>query len=417
MTAGNLTLSAGNSSSAVGGTVRILAGSALPGGAQSSLQLLGTNTSSQGGDIVLNSTGSVLVHSQLIVTSSVTLGRTATDTLTVPAVATFQAAASMAAAFTAHGNIILGDSATQTLTVNAVTTFASSGPITANAAVVANSALTVAGSTVLGAATGGQTLTVNAVTTFTSTAGPITANAPILANAALTATGNTVLGSTAGGQTLTVYAATTFASTASITANAAVAANAAVTVAGTLTSAGNTVLGSAGGSQTLTVNAVTTFASTASITANANMTIAYGSALNAFGNAVIGTNSSNSLTVNAATAFSGAFQLFSENATLPISAGVAFQRRNGSAGAVNSGAVVGSILFSAWDGSAYGATAQMRSVHTVSHFVTACSFKLAPQTLSFAVIMSASRPSDQGICTCASRPEIGTRDCMKAGIH
>ena len=378
MTAGNLTLSAGNSSSAVGGTVRILAGSALPGGAQSSLQLLGTNTSSQGGDIILNSTGSVLVQSQLIVTSSVTLGRTATDTLTVPAVATFQAAASMAAAFTAHGNIILGDSATQTLTVNAVTTFASSsGPITANAAVVANSALTVAGSTVLGAATGGQTLTVNAVTTFTSTAGPITANAPILANAALTATGNTVLGSTAGGQTLTVYAATTFASTASITANAAVAANAAVIVAGTLTSAGNTVLGSAGGSQTLTVNSVTTFASTASITANANMTIAYGSALNAYGNAVIGTNSSNSLTVNAATAFSGAFQLFSENATLPISAGVAFQRRNGSAGAVNSGAVVGSILFSAWDGSAYGATAQMRSVHTVSHFVTACSFRPA----------------------------------------
>lgn len=161
--AGNLALVAGDSSgtgaAALGGSVTISAGTASAGGQQSSLQLLGTDSTGSNGNILLSSTGNILLQSPVFATSSSTLGTTATDTMTVNALAAFQAAASVAGAFTAQSNVTLGESSAQSLTVNAQTTFApSSEPITANAAVLANSNLAVAGNTTLGSTMGGQSM-------------------------------------------------------------------------------------------------------------------------------------------------------------------------------------------------------------------------------------------------------------------
>ncbi len=179
----------------------------------------------------------------------------------------------------------------------------------------------------------------------------------------LTAAGSTVLGTT-GSQTLTVNAATTFASTAPITANAPISANAAVTVSAghAFYAYGSTVLGTAG-NNSLTVNAVTTFGSSAPITANAAVTVNYGSVFSSLGNTVIGSNTSSTLLIYATTIFS-AIQIFSNSSTLASGAVLGFQRQNG-AGAVTSGFVLGSILFSGYDGSVEGSTAQIRSVFTV----------------------------------------------------
>ncbi len=226
------------------------------------------------------------------------------------------------------------------------------------------STLTAAGSIVLGT-TGSQTLTVNAATTFASTA-PITANSAVTvaASGLFSALGSSVLGTSNGSNTLTVNAATTFASTAPITANAPISANAAVTVSAghALYAYGSTVLGT-DGNNSLTVNAVTTFGSSAPITANAAVTVNYGSVFSSLGNTVIGSNTSSTLLIYATTIFS-AIQIFSNSSTLASGAVLGFQRQNG-AGAVTSGFVLGSILFSGYDGSVEGSTAQIRSVFTV----------------------------------------------------
>jgi len=285
------------------------------------------------------------------------------------------------------------------LTVNAVTTFASSsGPVTVNAPVVANDGLTVAGNTVIGSsAASGQSLTINAVTTFSVASAPITANAALTANSdvtvngQLTSNGNTVLGKAGGSQTLTVNSvAAAFTSTAanaltvagstvlgtsggsqSLTVNAAVTsftstASNAVIVAGTFTAAGNTILGTANGSQSMIVNAANAVFTSAASNA---VTVAGGLVVNGnaslLGNTTIGTNSSNVLLVYANTTFNNRMQLYSNSSSAAHGAVLGFQRQN-SGSAVSSGFTLGSILFSAYDGSVQGPTAQIRSQFTVS---------------------------------------------------
>ena len=203
----------------------------------------------------------------------------------------------------------------------------------------------------------------------------------------LTSDGNTVLG-TDGSHYLTVNAATTFAPTATVTANApvtlspsapltaqaAVSAGSTLTVAGTMTASGNTVLGTAN-TNSLTVNAAstfdaaTTFATSAPITANApisaNSAVTVAGPFTATNNTTIGTNSSQTLTVNANTTFASSFQLYGNSSTPGSGAVLGFQRQNNGTAAIR-GFTLGSILFSGYDGTAQQPTAQIRSQNTVS---------------------------------------------------
>ena len=87
--------------------------------------------------------------------------------------------------------------------------------------------------------------------------------------------------------------------------------------AASLTVAGNAELGTSS-SQTLAINAATTFASTAPVTANAAVSISPGNPLRALGNVIIGTNSSNTLAVAAASTFTSAI---TANAPVTVSTG------------------------------------------------------------------------------------------------
>ncbi|KAL3159988.1 hypothetical protein ABBQ38_010376 [Trebouxia sp. C0009 RCD-2024] len=404
---GNLLLNAGDSLATTppsqAGQVTVAAGTASPGAERSSLQLLDTDPSGRGGDILVSSTGNIVLQAPVVATASSAFGTTASDTLLVNAAATFAADTSVAGVLAAHGDITLGDNGTQRLTVNAQTTFAStSGPVRVNAALAAASYLTVSGTTALANTTVGsnssQTLTVNAASTFTA---PLTAAAAttVTAGNSFRALGSVTLGTDAS-NTVTVNApttitpaapltvdgmltanaaaafnaATSFSSSAPITANALVTATSAVTVVGTLTASGNTILG-ASSSQVLIINAVptfrsaTSFTSTAPVTANAAVTVAAGNAFGALGNATIGSSSADSLLVNANATFVGSatfsqdFQLYSNSSSPGSSTVLSFQRQNGGA-AVAPGFILGSILFSGYDGAVQGPTAQIRAVFT-----------------------------------------------------
>jgi len=66
-----------------------------------------------------------------------------------------------------------------------------------------------------------------------------------------------------------------------------------------------------------------------------------------------------------AATFSQALQLYSNSSSAANGVVLGFQRQNGGS-AVSSGFTLGSILFTAYDGSVQGPTAQIRSVMTVS---------------------------------------------------
>ena len=319
--AGNLFLVAGDSSGTTppsqGGGVTVAAGTASPKGEHSSLQLLDTDASGTRGDILLSSTGDIVLQSPVIAAASSTFGTAASHSFLVHAAATFEADTSVAASLAAHGDVTLGNSSAQHLTVNAQTTFASSsGPITMNAPVVAKSDLGISGTTVLG--------------------------------------GNTTVGSNSS-QSFDVNANTIFSSTAPVTANAPVTVNA------------NTKLGSSS-SHALTVQATSSF--TAPVTVTAPMSVGPGSSFSALGNSVLGSDSSNTMTVSATANFiSGmsarSVQLYSNSSAPRSAAALGFQRQI-AGGAVPSGTTLGSILFSGYDGTVSGPTAEIRSQHTVS---------------------------------------------------
>ena len=167
--------------------------------------------------------------------------------------------ATVTGALTVRGNTALGLTSTQTVTVNAASTFqaalVANSDVTVNAALRAYSAtvsrdLSVQGNTALGL-TSAQTVTVSAVSTFQA---PVTANSDVtvLPAGTLTASGNVILGSMGAGRSVTVSAATTLFNPSE--------AGASVTVAGASSFAANNnvVIGTTRGN-TLTVNSDATF--------------------------------------------------------------------------------------------------------------------------------------------------------------
>ena len=239
------------------------------------------------------------------------------------------------------GNAIIGTASSQTLTVNAATSFAAAVTAAAPVIITAGNRLSALGNAVIGTDSS-NTLTVAAGTTFQA---PATANAPVTISTgnAFAAYGNVVLG-TDSSNTVSISSPTTFFASATVTAN------------------GNVVLG-ASASQTLTVRATSTFA--AQISANAAVTISNRNLLSSLGDVVIGTNSSNTLAVYASTTFYTGFRMYSTSATASNGALLGFQRQN-NGGAVTSGFVLGSILFSGYDGAVQGPVSQIRSQHAVS---------------------------------------------------
>ena len=173
----------------------------------------------------------------------------------------------------------------------------------------------------------------------------------------LTSSGNTVLGS-GSTNTLTVNGQAQF--NAAATFSAAVTYGGAVTVAGPLTASGNTVLGT-GSSNTLAVNAATQL--NAAVAAAGNLSVA--GTFAASGSSTLGTSSSNTLVVNAAATFYAGLQLLGTSNTAATAPTMSFLRQYPSAAAAPTNAIVGSAVYSRWNGSAYNPTAQIRSVYTV----------------------------------------------------
>ncbi|KAL3157972.1 hypothetical protein ABBQ32_012372 [Trebouxia sp. C0010 RCD-2024] len=242
------------------------------------------------------------------------------------------------------GNTVIGTTSSDTLAVNAAITFAAAVIANAPVSITAGNSLAALGNTVIGT-DASNTLTVAAVTTFGAA---VIANAPVTVSAgnAFAASGNVVLG-TNSSNTVSVSSPTTFSTSAALTAN------------------GNVILG-AGPTQTLTVKATSTLA--APVTANAAVTIPNGNLFSALGNVVVGTSSANTLAIYATTTFNTGLQMYSSSATASNSAVMGFQRQN-NGGAVTSGFTLGSILFSGYDGSVQGPTAQIRSQFTASSHV------------------------------------------------
>ena len=184
----------------------------------------------------------------------------------------------------------------------------------------------------------------------------------------LSTSGNTAIG-TSGAQTLTVNSVTTLTSTAPLTANAPVS----ITAGNALSALGNAVVGT-NSSNTLSVSASSVFA--APVTATAAVSIAPGNAFSALGNTTIGSSPANSLLVSASSlfaapaTFSQALQLYGNSSTAASGVSLSFQRQNAGK-AVVTGFTLGSILFSGYDGSVQGPTAQIQSVLTVSMLCSA----------------------------------------------
>ena len=177
----------------------------------------------------------------------------------------------------------------------------------------------------------------------------------------LNTSGSTVIGASSS-QTVTVNAAASF--TAAVTAAAPVS----ILAGNAFSALGDATVGT-NPTNTLSVNAKTVFV--ASVTCNAAVSVTAGNAFSALGNIIMGSSSVSSMLVNAAATFASpvtfnqALQLFSSSSTAGSGVVLGYQRTN-NGGAVPSGFTLGSILFSAYDGSVQGPTAQMRSVLTVS---------------------------------------------------
>ena len=83
--------------------------------------------------------------------------------------------------------------------------------------------------------------------------------------------------------------------------------------------------------------------------------------LTATGNAVLGSSSTATLTVNAAASFaSGLVNISGSSGTAATGPAFAFQRRGGS-GATPTGFSLGTLAFQTWDGTAYLTSAQVTS--------------------------------------------------------
>ena len=223
--------------------------------------------------------------------------------------------------------------------------------------------------------------------------GALTVSGSTLLNT-LSTSGNTVIGTTSS-QTLTVNAATNFA-------GAIIAAAPVSILAGNPFSAsGDTTVGT-NSNNTLSINARTTFA--APVTANAGVTVAAGNAFSAMGNTTVGSSAANSMVVNAAATFlspatfSQALQLYSNSSTAGEGMVLGFQRAS-NGGAVSSGFTLGSILFSGYDGSVQGPTAQIRSVLTVCKLPVSVVHEVLAGQVMFILLESLSDKSSLMDCS------------------
>lgn len=111
----------------------------------------------------------------------------------------------------------------------------------------------------------------------------------------------------------------------------------------------------------MTVNALATF--TAAVQANRELYV--NSLLTVRGNAVFGNGSSDQLTINAAATFAGPADYRGDDLSPASSPVIQFSRRLGS-GPVTTGTVLGTLLFTGYDGTMDAAAAQIRSVYSVS---------------------------------------------------
>ena len=221
----------------------------------------------------------------------------------------------------------------------------------------------------------------------------------------LSTSGNTVIGASSS-QALTVNAAASF--TAAVTA----AAPLSILASNSFSALGDATLGT-DPSNTLSVNARTVFA--APVTCNAAVSVTAGNAFSALGNTTVGSSLANSMVVNASATFLGpatfnqALQLYSNSATAANGVVLGFQRAN-NRGAVTSGFTLGSILFSGYDGSVQGPTAQIRSTLTVRQSQS----ELFCITLCLACNCTGQVPLPQPV----DLPErCGTNCRLSAGLH
>jgi len=165
---------------------------------------------------------------------------------------------------------------------------------------------------VLGSTSGNQTVIINSPTTVNAA---VTATGPITAAAvsatSLTVSGNTVLG-TNSSQTVTINAATNL--DAAVTATAPVTATA-VTVTGTLTAtgllnvSGDAILGSST-SDYVTILGTTTFVSPVAF--ESDVTFPNGTTVTASSDTTLGTTAEDLLLVNAAATFTSGLQVDDE---------------------------------------------------------------------------------------------------------
>ena len=249
-----------------------------------------------------------------------------------------------------RGDTTLGSSGgSQHLTVNSAATFLA--PATA-AAFQVTGTLTATGKTVIGSS-GSTTLTINSATLCSA---PVTlsSNLNLPRGSRLNVSGDAILGRSSRDR-IVIHGATAF--------TAAVAFEGGVTFPNTtqgLSSSGDTTLGS-GPADLLTVKADATF--TAAVQIDDQLSIL--SLLSVEGDAVLGNSSSNHLAVPATATFTGPLNVYGSSTSLSQSAVLRFQRKLGNA-AVATGAALGALLFTAWDGASDGASAQIRSVYTVS---------------------------------------------------
>ena len=100
------------------------------------------------------------------------------------------------------------------------------------------------------------------------------------------------------------------------------------------------------------------------------------------GDVELGNSSSDYLVVHAASTFTGPVSLYSDSTVLASSSVLRFQRRLNTA-AVVTGTVLGAVLFTSWDGTTDGPSAQIQSVFMVSLHVIMVLLVCHRQALSF----------------------------------
>ena len=249
------------------------------------------------------------------------------------------------------GDTVLGsNSGSHTLTVNAATALTSA--VTASAAVTVAGTLTALGSTVLGSSSSSTgSVTVNSPAVFVAPV-QVQKQLNVPDGALLNVSGNAILGSDSR-DSIVINGATVFKSAVAFQGTV-VFPNGTNVVA-----TSDTTLGT-DSQDLLTVNALALFSADVQV----DNELYVDSLLTVARDAVFGNSSKDHLTVNAAATFLGPADFRSLSTTPARPSVIRFSRRLGNA-PVTTGTVLGSMLFTGYDGATDGSTAQIRSIYTV----------------------------------------------------